>query len=95
MKDFQEALSAAFGLIAHGDAELLSIVALSLRVSMTAAVIACVIGAPLGALLAVTRFPGRTGVIVFVHAPVLGWQDVRLAPSTSPCRDWHRPLTAA
>ena len=68
MHDFQQALSAAFGLIAHGDAELLSIVALSLRVSMTAAVIACIIGAPLGALLAVTRFPGRTSVIVFTNA---------------------------
>jgi len=68
MHDFQQAISTAFNLIAHGDAELLTIVTLSLRISMTATVIACIIGAPLGALLAVTRFYGRTSLIVFANA---------------------------
>jgi tungstate transport system permease protein len=68
MQDFHQALLAAFDLIARQDAELLEIVALSLRVSMTATIIACLIGAPLGALLAVTRFPGRRGLIVLANA---------------------------
>jgi tungstate transport system permease protein len=68
MHEFQKALSAAIELIAHRDAELLEIVALSLRISMTATVIACVIGAPLGALLAVTRFPGRESLVVVANA---------------------------
>src|SRR5690606_26530686 len=40
------------------DSELLSIIALSLRVSLTAAVIGSIIGMPLGACLALTRFTG-------------------------------------
>ncbi len=68
MGDFQQAFSAAFRLIVSGDPELLAIVVLSLRVSLTATCIALVIGAPLGALLAVARFPGRMGVVVFVNA---------------------------
>lgn len=68
MGDFTQAVSAAIGLIANGDAELLAIVALSLRVSLTATVIACALGAPLGGLLAIASFPGRTVVVVFVNA---------------------------
>jgi tungstate transport system permease protein len=68
MFEFQQAFSQAFALVADRDPELMAIVALSLRVSLTATVIAAAIGAPLGALLAVTRFPGRTGAIVFANA---------------------------
>src|SRR5690606_41896625 len=50
------------------DSELLSIIALSLRVSLTAAVIGSIIGMPLGACLALTRFPGREACIVVVNA---------------------------
>src|ERR1700733_5314262 len=68
MQDFHQALAAALGLIGRGDAELLAIVLLSLKCSATATVIATVIGAPLGALLAMTRFPGREGLIVLANA---------------------------
>jgi tungstate transport system permease protein len=68
MQDFHQALAAALGLIARGDAELLAIVLLSLKVSATATVIATALGAPLGALLAMTRFPGREGLIVLANA---------------------------
>ena len=68
MHDFHQALTTAFDLIARGDAELLEIVGLSLRVSMTATIIACLIGAPAGALLAVSRFPGRRALIVLANA---------------------------
>jgi tungstate transport system permease protein len=49
----------AWQLIASGDATLFAIVRLSLTVSLTAVAIALVVGLPLGAILALTRFPGR------------------------------------
>ena len=48
--------------------ELWEIVALSLRVSLTAVAIASLVGLPLGALLAVARFPGRNAVVVVLNA---------------------------
>jgi tungstate transport system permease protein len=68
MQDFHHALLAAFDMIARGEPELIAIVLLSLKVSATATVLATLIGAPLGALLAMTRFPGRQGVIVLANA---------------------------
>ena len=41
---------------------------LSLTVTLTAVLVAALIGLPLGALLALVRFPGRGAVIVFVNA---------------------------
>jgi len=43
-------------------------VRLSLTVTLTAVLVAALIGLPLGALLALVRFPGRGAVIVFVNA---------------------------
>ena len=68
MQDFGDAFALAFGLIASGDGALMEIIWLSLRVSLTAVSIACLLGLPLGALLAVARFPGRTAIIVFLNA---------------------------
>ena len=50
------------------DAELWHIVVLSLEVSLSAVLLATLIGLPLGAALAVKRFPGRRGVIVVLNA---------------------------
>ena len=50
------------------DPEVLQIIGLSLRVSLTAVVLAALIGLPLGALLAVKRFPGRSLVVVVIDA---------------------------
>lgn len=58
----------AAGLIASGDPKLVDIVLLSLRVSLAAVVLASAIGLPLGALVAVTRFPGRKPLIVLLNA---------------------------
>src|SRR5919112_1548832 len=58
----------AFGLLLGGDAQLFSIVRLSMLVSLSAVALAGLIGFPLGALLALTRFPARTGLIVFTNA---------------------------
>ncbi len=62
-----EALSAALGLVATGDPKLLGIVALSLSVSLSAVIIAAIAGLPVGALIAVGRFPGRQTLTVIVN----------------------------
>lgn len=68
MQDFSQELGAALWLILAGDSELWAIVLLSLRVSLLAVLIAAAIGMPMGALLAVGRFPGRRAVIVLLNA---------------------------
>ncbi|TFV80483.1 ABC transporter permease subunit [Bradyrhizobium frederickii] len=68
MNDFARSIGSALTLIAEADAELLGIVALSVRVSLTASIVALLIGAPLGALLAITRFRGRQVIIVLTNA---------------------------
>ncbi len=50
------------------EGDVLEIVLLSLRVSLTAVAIASLIGLPLGALVAVVRFPGRTVVVTVLNA---------------------------
>lgn len=49
------------------EGDVLEIVLLSLRVSLTAVTIASLIGLPLGALVAVVRFPGRAGVVTVLN----------------------------
>jgi tungstate transport system permease protein len=68
MSDLSHAAVEALRLIAGGDPKLLDIVLLSLRVSLTAVVFACVVGLPLGATVAVSRFPGRRTVVVVLNA---------------------------
>lgn len=67
MHELAASLALAGDLVAAGDARLAAIVALSLRVSLGSTLIACLIGLPLGALLAVGRFPGRRALIVVVN----------------------------
>jgi tungstate transport system permease protein len=68
MNDFTHSVAAALALIGSLDPELLGIVFLSLRVSLSASLIALAIGAPLGVLLAITRFRGRQVLIVLANA---------------------------
>ncbi|MEZ5668573.1 MAG: ABC transporter permease [Alphaproteobacteria bacterium] len=68
MHDFGEAFGDAFRLILSADPALMEIVGLSLRVTLTAVLIACVVGLPLGAVLAVARFPGRAALAVLFNA---------------------------
>jgi tungstate transport system permease protein len=68
MHDVGQAFLAACRLIASFDPELIGIVALSLGVSLSATVIAMIIGAPAGAALALTRFPGRQAIVVIANA---------------------------
>ena len=68
MQDFGDALQLALGLVLSADADLVEIIGLSLRVSLTAVGLACVLGLPLGAAVAIGRFPGRTTLIVLMNA---------------------------
>jgi tungstate transport system permease protein len=63
-----QALALASGMIVSGDPVLTQIILLSLRVSLVAVGLACLIGMPLGAVLAIARFPGRGALIVLVNA---------------------------
>lgn len=67
MNSFQESLARAAQLVAHGDPELLSIVARSLTVSASACLVACAIGLPVGAWLGVARFPGRGALVTLLN----------------------------
>jgi tungstate transport system permease protein len=63
-----ESLRGAAALIVSADATLGAIVLLSLKVSLSAVLLATLIGLPLGAAIAVGRFPGRHSVIVLLNA---------------------------
>jgi tungstate transport system permease protein len=67
VNEFNEPLVTAWQLVAGADARLAGIVLLSLRVSLAATLIACIVGMPIGALLAVGRFPGRRPLIVLFN----------------------------
>jgi tungstate transport system permease protein len=58
----------ALQLVLSGDPALFAIVQLALIVSLLAVFFASLIGVPLGAMIALTRFPGRDAVIVVLNA---------------------------
>ena len=58
----------AFDLILSGDPALYAIIGLSLTVSLSATLLASAIGLPLGALLALVRFPGRAVIVIVLNA---------------------------
>jgi tungstate transport system permease protein len=68
MQPFGDALALALGLVVSGDAALWEIVGLSLHVSLTATLVACILGLSIGGIVAVTRFPGRGAVLVAMNA---------------------------
>jgi len=68
MNEISQAFGAAGAMIFSFDLKLIEIVLLSVRVSLVAVVIASIIGLPLGAAIAVGRFPGRQALIVVLNA---------------------------
>ena len=60
--------TSAFHLVLSADPTLMAIFGLSLTVSLAAVVLATLIGLPVGAALALTRFPGREVAIVTLNA---------------------------
>ncbi len=75
MQDFAASFGLAFRLIAGMDPGLFGIVVLSLEVSLASALAACLIGLPLGAVVAVCEFPGRRAAVVALSA-LLGLPSV-------------------
>lgn len=68
MLDFSEAFRAALWQIATLDPQLIEIIGLSLKVTLTAVAIATLIGFALGGVLAVYLFPGRSAVAALLNA---------------------------
>ena len=68
MHEFLDAVCAACRLVLSGDSDLYGIVSLSLGISLTAVLVASGLGLPLGAALAVLRFPGRRAAVITVNA---------------------------
>ena len=60
--------ASALQLVLGADPALMAIVGLSVAISMTAVIFAALIGLPLGAAVALLRFPGREAVIVTLNA---------------------------
>ncbi len=88
MDGFGAALADALSLILAGDADLLEIIGLSLRVTLSAVVLSCLIGLPIGAAVGAFRFPGRAAATVALNAlmglpPVVVGLIVYLAFSAS------------
>jgi tungstate transport system permease protein len=91
--------TSALHLVLSGDPALFAIVRLSLMVSLSAALLAALIGVPLGALIALTRFRGKEPMIVILNAlmglpPVVVGLAVYLALSRSgPLGSWRALFT--
>jgi tungstate transport system permease protein len=68
MNDFSNAIAVAWELVISFDADLVEIVVLSLKISLSAVLIATLVALPLGAAVAVFRFPGRGACIVLLNA---------------------------
>ncbi len=68
METFSQALAAAFGLLLGLDPDLFGIVRLSLQVSLAAVFLAALAGLPIGAAVAIYRYPGRRAAVVLLNA---------------------------
>src|SRR5215470_1175960 len=60
--------TSALWLLLGGDPALYAIVSLSLSVSLSATAIAALVALPVGAALALVKFPGRTFAVVVINA---------------------------
>lgn len=71
----QTALAKAIALILSADAELINILLVTARTSLTSSVAALLIGVPLGIFLGSCRFPGRN-VLLIVNRTLMGMPPV-------------------
>ena len=93
MIEFAEASKLALNLILSLDADILEIVILSLKVSIFALTIACIIGFSLGSLLASNKFYGRGVILIIINSlmalpPVVVGLVVYMALSKSGPLGW-------
>ena len=75
MSVYMESVTTALGMIAGADRDLMEILLLSMEVSLTALALSCLIGLPVGALLAIRRFRGR-GAVIGVFNALMGMPPV-------------------
>jgi tungstate transport system permease protein len=68
MQELYSAFATAARLMLDLDADLMEIIAVSLKVSLSAAALAAVIALPLGGAIALFRFPGRKVLIILLNA---------------------------
>ena len=68
MSSFSSSFSTALNLVVTANSDLVEIVLLSLQVSLSAVLIAALVGMPLGALIAVRKFPGRSAVVTILNS---------------------------
>jgi tungstate transport system permease protein len=68
MDTISHSFALALQMVAHLDPRLTQIVVLSIAISMTSTLCSALIGLPLGAVVAIARFPGRVPVIVALNA---------------------------
>ena len=68
MSEIATAFAHAFRLIVELDPKLVEIVLRSLGISLSAVAIAGIVGMPFGALVAITRFPGRQALIILLNS---------------------------
>jgi tungstate transport system permease protein len=68
LTELSDALRAAVHLLVEFDADLVEIVTLSLKVSLTAVAVAALLGLPLGGALALFSFPGRRFLVVLLNS---------------------------
>jgi tungstate transport system permease protein len=101
VNDLSAALAEALRLIGSMDAQLAQIVGLSIRVSLIAVAMASLIALPLGALLAITRFPGRQALVAVLNAlmglppVVVGLVIYLLLSRAGPLGQWGLLFTPA
>ena len=67
MTSFSQIFSEVVSLLSGPDPDLVEIVMLSLRVSLTATLLACLVGLPLGAALGMHKFPGKSLITVVLN----------------------------
>lgn len=94
MNDFTNSLTIAARLVFSADKELLEIVMISLKVSLSSVFIAGLVAMPLGALVAIRQFRGRGAVIVLLNTlmglppVVLGLIVYLLISRSGPLGEW-------
>ena len=95
------AINDALLLLGQPDSGILGIVRVSLQVSFSALLLGCLVGLPLGALLATESFPGRKILIVIVNSlmgvptVVVGVVVYLLLSHNGPIGNWGWLLIAA
>ncbi|MCH7866598.1 MAG: ABC transporter permease [Myxococcales bacterium] len=68
MQNLVDAFSTAIQLLVTLDSDLMEIVTLSLEVSLSAVLLAALVGLPVGAAIAVSQFPGRSALVAVLNA---------------------------